>query len=251
MRIAITTLHPGLRTRAAFLVAKASEYRLPWRWEAIIAVAVLVCTIALVIQFQSSGPESNGGVVKWETDADIANLRSFAASIEVSPDAAREPQASASLPDVETLIERLALRLQNTPEDSEGWRMLGWSYFHTDRFEMAVDAYAKAWALQPKASELGASLAEAMIVRDGGTVSDASRAVLASVLNLDPTMPIARFYFALAKSQRGQPAEALADMRALAGAVHDEASPWVAQLTAQIQALSAAMPRGAPAQPSR
>ena len=32
------------------------------------------------------------------------------------------------LPDVETMIERLAARLQTAPEDADGWRMLGWSY---------------------------------------------------------------------------------------------------------------------------
>ena len=52
--------------------------------------------------------------------------------------AAEEP-----LPEVNTMIERLAARLETTPQDIEGWRMLGWSYLHTARSEQAATAFAK------------------------------------------------------------------------------------------------------------
>ena len=65
------------------------------------------------------------------------------------------------LPDVNTMIERLAARLETTPEDIEGWRMLGWSYFHTARYEQAATAYARAVALDPSSAELKLSYEEA------------------------------------------------------------------------------------------
>lgn len=250
-RVAMTALFLPDRKRARLLVIRALRNRLAAKWTLVIAVPALVWIVVLVSQIPSSEVAPNSGAATLERDADIENLRSFAASISLGPGAANTTQGTPSLPDVDTLIERLELRLRNMPGDSEGWRMLGWSYFHTDRFEKAVDAYAKAWQLRPQSIELGAGLVEAMIVRDGGTVNDASREVLASVLKLDPAMPMARFYMALAKSQRGQRAEALADMRSLAGTVHDEASPWVEQLASQIEALSAAMPGAVPSQPSQ
>jgi cytochrome c-type biogenesis protein CcmH len=48
------------------------------------------------------------------------------------------------LPDVNTMIERLAARLETTPGDIKGWRMLGWSYFNTGHYKQAAAAYAKA-----------------------------------------------------------------------------------------------------------
>jgi cytochrome c-type biogenesis protein CcmH len=57
------------------------------------------------------------------------------------------------LPDVNTMIERLADRLKTSPNDIEGWRMLGWSYFQTGRYQQAATAYAKAVELEPSSAE--------------------------------------------------------------------------------------------------
>jgi cytochrome c-type biogenesis protein CcmH len=65
------------------------------------------------------------------------------------------------LPDVNAMIERLATRLETTPEDIEGWRMLGWSYFNTSRYEEAATAYARAVELDPGSAELKLSYEEA------------------------------------------------------------------------------------------
>ena len=65
------------------------------------------------------------------------------------------------LPDVNTMIERLAARLETMPEDVRGWRMLGWSYFHTGHYEKAVSAYARAIKLDPSSEQLKLSYEEA------------------------------------------------------------------------------------------
>lgn len=73
------------------------------------------------------------------------------------PLAATEPK----LPDVGTMIERLEQRLQAKPDDAQGWKTLGWSYFHTARYEQAVVAYSKAVAIDPASSELKLAYEEA------------------------------------------------------------------------------------------
>lgn len=70
--------------------------------------------------------------------------------------------AEGALPGVETMITRLAARLKTSPNDVEGWRMLGWSYFHTSRFAEAAKAYEQAVALAPGDSNLKSALAEAV-----------------------------------------------------------------------------------------
>lgn len=90
----------------------------------------------------------------------LASLRTYARSI-----GAEEPASMAAagelLPDVETMIERLAARLQTTPRNADGWRMLGWSYFNTGRYEQAAAAYARAVELDPGSAELKLSYEEA------------------------------------------------------------------------------------------
>ena len=90
----------------------------------------------------------------------LARLTDYTRSI-----GTEEPASMAAagklLPDVNTMIERLAARLETTPDDIEGWRMLGWSYFHTARYEQAATAYARAVELDPSSAELKLSYEEA------------------------------------------------------------------------------------------
>lgn len=72
------------------------------------------------------------------------------------------PQAAASgLPDVDTMIGRLAARLEHAPDDVEGWRTLGWSYLNTHRAGAAVAAYERAAKLAPDRGDITQALAEA------------------------------------------------------------------------------------------
>ena len=90
----------------------------------------------------------------------LARLIDYTRSIE-NEDPASMAAADEPLAEVNTMIERLVRRLETTPEDIEGWRMLGWSYFHTARYEQAATAYARAVELDPSSVELKLSYKEA------------------------------------------------------------------------------------------
>jgi cytochrome c-type biogenesis protein CcmH len=89
-----------------------------------------------------------------------AHLKDYTRSIGTEEPASKAA-AGKLLPDVSTMIERLAARLETTPEDIEGWAMLGRSYFHTARYEQAATAFARAVALDPSSAELKRSYEEA------------------------------------------------------------------------------------------
>ena len=72
------------------------------------------------------------------------------------------------------MIERLAARLETTPEDIKGWRMLGWSYFNTGHYEQAATAYARAVELDPNSAELKGSYEEAKAKASSGNLKTAS-----------------------------------------------------------------------------
>jgi cytochrome c-type biogenesis protein CcmH len=59
------------------------------------------------------------------------------------------------------MIERLAARLKTSPEDIEGWQMLGRSYFQTGRYQQAATAYARAVELEPSSAEFKLAYDEA------------------------------------------------------------------------------------------
>jgi cytochrome c-type biogenesis protein CcmH/NrfG len=140
-------------------------------WMLAVAGFLLVTGIGAVTSFMARAPEAPGSgdtssLSRSGSNGEIlAHLKDYARSVgtdEPAPTAA----AGKLLPDVDTMIERLAARLQRSPEDSKGWRMLGWSYFHTARYEQAATAYAKAVALDPNSAELKLAHAEARAKSD-------------------------------------------------------------------------------------
>jgi cytochrome c-type biogenesis protein CcmH/NrfG len=125
----------------------------------------------------SSAVIGSGGTIPLRSGPDgemLSRLESYARSTgtgqPVSEAAARE-----LLPDVNTMIERLAARLETAPEDSKGWRMLGWSYFNTGHYEHAASAYAKAAKLDPNSAELKLAYEEAKAKASGPRVAENSK----------------------------------------------------------------------------
>jgi tetratricopeptide (TPR) repeat protein len=128
------------------------------------AVFLLVSGIGAAVSYDRGAPQAislEDTISFSEPDGEmLARLTDYAGSIETE----QPPPTTAAggaLPDVSAMIERLAARLETTPQDLEGWRMLGWSYFHTERYEQAVMAFGKALALDPGSAELKRSYEEA------------------------------------------------------------------------------------------
>lgn len=91
-------------------------------------------------------------------------LKAYADDIDSKPQpaaTASSAPASAALPDVDTMITKLVARLQEKPEDANGWKMLGWSYLNTERPQEAVRAYETALKLQPDDAEIKIGLEKA------------------------------------------------------------------------------------------
>jgi cytochrome c-type biogenesis protein CcmH len=137
------------------------------------------------------------------------------------------PQAG--LASVDEMIERLAARLRQNPSDPEGWRMLGWSYFSTQRFHESAAAYLKAIELRPDAAEFRSLHGEALVSAADGTITAEAMQAFDEALARDPAEPKARYFKGLAKAQAGDKAAALEDwIRILNESGSSE--PWQVEL---------------------
>jgi cytochrome c-type biogenesis protein CcmH len=135
------------------------------------AVFLLVSGIGTAIPYVGNAPEatSPGETISFSgPDGEmLTRLTDYARSIGTEqPSIGTEQPSSATaagelLPDVNAMIERLAARLKTAPQNVEGWRMLGWSYFHTTRYEEAATAFGRALELDPGSAELKLSYEEA------------------------------------------------------------------------------------------
>ena len=145
-------------------------------------------------------------------------------------------QQQATLGSVEEMIDRVVQRLKRNPKDVEGWRVLGWSYFNTDRFEESSAAYAKAIELSPNNAELRSAYGEALVRAAAGNVTDEAKAVFERTLQLNPADSRAHFFIGLSKEQAGDKMSALNDWIAILN--HgDSSEPWFADLTQRANKL--------------
>lgn len=139
------------------------------------------------------------------------------APVAAGPLGTTQAGTDAMLPDVDTMIDRLAKRLEASPNDPEGWRMLGWSYFATGRHPEAVKAYAKAVGLKPGDAAIQAAYGEAQVKASGDLVTPQAEKAFRAALAADPDETRAQVYLARLRHQQGASAAALETLFAILG----------------------------------
>lgn len=87
---------------------------------------------------------------------------------------------------IRAMVERLALRLAQNPDDAEGWAMLARSYNVLGRFQDATLAYGKAVARIPGNASLLADYADALAMARGRKLQGEPEALIQRALVADP-----------------------------------------------------------------
>ncbi len=136
--------------------------------------------------------------------------------------------------DVEALVKRIEKRVADNPNDADGWRMLGWSYYTTGRYKDAVTSYRRAVDLQKDNPTLKALLGEAMVSEAGDKVTDAALATFEEVLAINPNDERARFFKGVAKAQNGDNQGAIDEWIALYKVAPPDAD-WAGDLRQRIE----------------
>jgi cytochrome c-type biogenesis protein CcmH len=97
-----------------------------------------------------------------------------------------EPEPHVSAQQVEEMIQRLAAKLRETPDDVDGWRLLGRSYAALGRFDQAAEAFAKAVAGAPRDPDLLADFADVLAMARGQKLDGEPEKLVLRALELDP-----------------------------------------------------------------
>jgi len=98
----------------------------------------------------------------------------------------REAQLHASRAQVEAMVERLAARLRENPDDAAGWKLLGRSYGVMGRYAEAADAYAKAAVRSPRDAQLLADLADVLAMARGQSLQGEPEQLALRALEIEP-----------------------------------------------------------------
>ncbi|EGD59707.1 TPR repeat-containing protein [Novosphingobium nitrogenifigens DSM 19370] len=109
-------------------------------------------------------------------------------------------------PSVDDVITGLETRLKTEPQDADGWRMLGWSYFQHERYAESADALRHATKLDPTNARTFSFLGEALVLasKKEGRMPREARAAFDKALKLDPKDARARYFRAVSWDLAGQ-----------------------------------------------
>lgn len=137
---------------------------------------------------------------------------------------------------IETMVARLAERLEEEPDDINGWLMLARSYNNLGRAEDERDALAKAVELDPNNPEVLDSYGRAIRVAAGNRQTPKSVAVMRDLLALDERNMQALWFLGLAEARDGRKDQAHELFERVLAQVPAD-SPDRADLEARIKAL--------------
>ena len=136
--------------------------------------------------------------------------------------------------DIEAMVKRLEQRLETNPNDSDGWRVLGWSYDNVGRNKDAVSAYRRAVELQKDNATLRAIYGEAQVKAADGVVTAEALATFEEVLAINPNDERGRFFKGVAKVQKGDNQGGIDEWLALYKIAPAEAE-WTGDLRTRIE----------------
>ncbi|MEM6905789.1 MAG: c-type cytochrome biogenesis protein CcmI, partial [Pseudomonadota bacterium] len=184
-----------------------------------------------------------------EPDQPLAERTAQASSIqaaETAPGRPNQAQAEAETPagqpavvdeEYARLIARLEQRLETTPNDPQGLRLLANGYMRLERYGEAWRTYDRLIQILGAGADpdLYANMAEGMVLAAGGYVSPEAERALGEALRRNPRLPVARYYAGLSLAQNGMLPEAIRVWEALAAETPEDApwKPWLDQMLSQ------------------
>lgn len=126
----------------------------------------------------------------WKGSPSLIDPQALAAP-QAAEQAAQTPgsEAPVNAEQFAALVEKLRLRLQNEPDNGEGWTMLARAYTVLGQAREAVDAYARAVALVPGNAALLADYADMLAVTQDRSLEGEPARLIDRALAINPDEP--------------------------------------------------------------
>ena len=128
----------------------------------------------------------------------------------LDPAAARASAPQMTPEQINAMVQQLADRLKQNPDDMQGWLMLGRSYKSMGRYDESVQAFAKAESVINEDTDLLASYAETIALANGEKFSGKPRRLVEKALKMDPKHPHSLFIAGVAAMEAGEKQKAVA-----------------------------------------
>lgn len=164
----------------------------------------------------------------------------FMGSPEISSLAYADRQAErAEQQKITELTDKLYARLTSEPNGgaSEGWMLLGQTYYRMGKYSQAAAAFETVTLRDDATSATFSRLAEALVSSEQGIITPKAESAIDRAIELDPSNPAGAFYKAMAMAQKGEEAAAHALLLSQLDAAEGFA-PWMEAFIAQANQIA-------------
>ncbi|MDD2881645.1 MAG: c-type cytochrome biogenesis protein CcmI [Rhodoferax sp.] len=155
--------------------------------------------------------------------------------LQLGTPAAINPMAQASVDEqqIKQMIDTLAAKLKDNPDNPKGWAMLARSYKVVGRYEEAQQAFEKAGAIVNADPDLLVDYAELLGIRAGNNLDGKPQQMIDEALRLNPEHPMGLMMAGVAAYQRADYKGAVARWEKLLSLIPPD-SPDTQQMQANI-----------------
>ena len=116
--------------------------------------------------------------------------------------AAKPTQAQNPNMSIEEMLERVKQRLQDNPEDAEGWFIMGRTYLSIQKIDEAVTAFQRTYELVGDEPGVMFTLADALALQNKGSMAGEPTELVRRGLEISPQDPTGLWLAGLAAEQR-------------------------------------------------
>lgn len=125
---------------------------------------------------------------------------------------------------MEQMIDKLAARLKQEPNNAEGWFMLGRSYMSMKRYKEAVVALEKTNSLAPNNPVVMLRYADALTMSSGGRISGKPFELIKKAITLKPDDPTGLWLIGMGYEEQGEYKKAISYWNLLLALLKDNKS---------------------------
>jgi cytochrome c-type biogenesis protein CcmH len=131
------------------------------------------------------------GVVYWKAGSPNATSVSVPATAMPTTGMGAQPAMGDGheMGDLGAMAQKLAAKLEKTPENGDGWALLAHTYVELKQHKNAVGAFEKAANLIPNDAQLLADYADALAMTNNKQFDEKSSALVDKALKVDPNHP--------------------------------------------------------------
>jgi len=137
-------------------------------------------------------------------------MRAGTAPRDISDQISSAPSGSSGSPgSLDELLPQLEARLQENPDDLQGWTLLSRTYMNIQAYAKAEMAISEVNRLDPDNPEFIVMLAESVALQDNGNLIGKPQSLINQALAIDPSNQRGQLLLALSYQQNGQHDQAI------------------------------------------